>query len=135
MKAFVDTSAWYALADKRDQHHREAVEILGRLRENCLLVTTDYVIDETVTIIRFRLSHSASVDFLDRIHRSKSVKVVFTSREMFQQAEEIFRRYSDKHWSMTDCVSFAVMNKLRLSDAFAFDRHFTEYGQKPLRGG
>lgn len=132
MRIFVDTSAWYALADSRDQYHKLALEILEKNRDRCLLVTSDYVIDETVTIIRNRLSHLNAVKFLDLVSSSKSILNVPISKKILEEGEKIFRRYSDKSWSFTDCVSFALMDSLDLSYAFTFDHNFTEYGKTLL---
>ena len=63
---FVDTGAWIALSDLKDQYHEDAIRIYDRLkRVKERLLTTDYVIDETVTRLRYDLGHSTAVKFLD----------------------------------------------------------------------
>ena len=63
---FVDTGAWIALSDRKDQYHGDAVRIYGKLKQaRERLLTTDYVVDETVTRLRYYLSHSTAVKFLD----------------------------------------------------------------------
>lgn len=58
MKLFVDTSAWLALNDKNDQHHSEAVSRSAAIRKQKIaLITSEYVVDESITIIRYRVSH------------------------------------------------------------------------------
>ena len=65
---FVDTGAWIAILNRRDQHHQEAVTIFNKLRQQQMrLLTTDYVIDETVTRLRYDTNHSLAVMFLNRI--------------------------------------------------------------------
>jgi predicted nucleic acid-binding protein len=65
---FVDTGAWIAISNPKDQHHREAVAIYNDLRHREIqLLTTDYVIDETVTRLRYDTNHSLAVMFLERI--------------------------------------------------------------------
>src|SRR5262249_30067161 len=68
-KRSVGSGAWSALADAADEHHRAATEFVGQL-DAVFLFTTDYIVDETVTLIRFRLSHQAAVAFLRSVHRS-----------------------------------------------------------------
>ena len=76
----VDTAAWIALVNTRDELHDRAKEIMGELRRsNVALVTTD----------------------CDRL---------------------------DKEWSLTDCVSLAVMEKEQIKEAFTSDHHFEQAG-------
>jgi len=84
--------------------------------------------DETLTLIRFRLSIKASIDFSKKIRKSKVVKIVHVSREMEEKARDIFERYDDKDFSFTDCVSFVVMWETGIKEAFAFDEHFNQIG-------
>lgn len=69
---FVDSGAWIALYSLRDQHHAKANAIFGSLeQQRARLLTTDYVIDETVTRFRYDAGHSAAVAFLDAIEGDK----------------------------------------------------------------
>jgi uncharacterized protein len=130
MRIFVDTSAWFALRNRRDENHERAVQFLKKLSGKRLaLATSDFVLDETVTLLRMRLSHADAVAFLDLCHENPRISIFHAPVEVIQQAESIFRRFSDKTWSFTDCVSFVCMDQLRIDSAFAFDRHFREYGK------
>lgn len=65
---FVDTGAWIAILNRRDQHYQEAVAIYNRLQQRqTRLLTTDYVIDETITRLRYDTNHSLAVMFFDRV--------------------------------------------------------------------
>jgi predicted nucleic acid-binding protein len=130
MKLFVDTSAWFALNSSTDQNHAAAIEFIKTFQRHAvILYTTDYIVDETVTLIRVKVSHKQAINFLNSALRSKNVIRSQVSRDLIMRAEQIFRKYSDKLWSYTDCVSFAFMDAQGLSDAFAFDQNFSQYGK------
>ena len=131
MRLFVDTGAWFALVNDRDQNHVRATGFAERFgNESLLLYTTDYVIDEAATMIRLKLSHRKAVDFLNWTAGSASVTRAHVAPDLLARGEEIFRKYRDKEWSYTDCVSFAYMDEMGLEDAFAFDRNFSQYGKR-----
>lgn len=129
MKIFVDTAAWLALNDRSDQFHSLAVEKFASIRVGRIsLVTSDYILDESITIIRSRVSHRAAVAFGQSILGSTVVDLMPITSDDRLVAWEIFRKYDDKEFSFTDCASFAVMRKLRLKTAFTFDSHFSQMG-------
>ncbi len=130
MKLFVDTAAWVALNNRADENHRAAVEFISRFKtEPVQFYTTDYIVDETVTLLRFKVSHSQALLFLDFLRTSANVTRMQVTDELIARAERIFRTYKDKHWSFTDCTSFACMDEMELEDAFSFDKHFTQHGK------
>jgi len=129
MKIFVDTAAWLALNDRSDQLHPHAAEMLAAIRtERISLVTSDYVLDESLTIIRVRVSHTAAVAFGQSIFGSSIVELLSVGSDDRLAAWEIFRKYVDQKFSFTDCTSFALMRKLRLKTVFTFDEHFPLMG-------
>ncbi len=130
MRLFVDTGAWFALNSRSDENHRTAAAFVGRFKkEPILFYTTDYVVDETVTLLRFKVSHSQALVFLDFLAQSSHVVRVQATGELVGRAEGIFRTDTDKRWSFTDCVSFAFMDELGLEEAFCFDQNFAQYGK------
>lgn len=123
---FVDTGAWYALADRDDAHHAEASEFLAASARPFL--TTSYVLIETVNLVNARLGHACAARFIEQSRTSKLLTLHSISAREHEQSEAFFKRHADKDWSLTDCSSFVVMNALGLTDAFTFDRHFAQAG-------
>ena len=129
MRLFVDTSAWLALNNKNDQHHDEAVSKITKVRQQKIqLVTSEYVFNESVTIIRYRISHRAAVAFGDALISSNVASIEDIADEERLKAWVLFKKYRDKDLSFTDCTSFALMVKLKLQKAFSFDDHFKQVG-------
>ena len=130
---FMDSSGFFALWEAADDHHIRAVqlqqELVGKRRR---FLTTEHIVDETVTLLRMRHSHSAAVDFLDTFERSEALHVEWIGPERFHAAASLFRKHADKEWSFTDCISFTVMRELRVRDAFTTDHHFKQAGFIPL---
>ena len=132
MMIFVDTGAWIALSDKSDQYHKEAVQIYAKLkRQKERFVTSDYIIDETVTRLRYDANHQTAIKFLDLIETSQpasTLRIIRIEETLFQDAVSIFRKYDSVVLSFTDCVSFAICQKYKINEAFAFNQHFTMEG-------
>lgn len=128
-RVFVDTSAFIALLDPRDDSHAQAVRIEQSLANQAAhLVTTNFVLDETYTGLRGKIQHSAILRFRDSVRQSRQLNVMRITETLEDQAWEIFTRYHDKDFSFTDCTSFAVMQQLGITTAFAFDEHFEQFG-------
>lgn len=126
---FVDTGAWYALADRSDQHHNQAVDIYPKLLSNHRhLTTTNLVIAETYILIRRAIGHREAITFLENIAASPRVIKVFSDRILEDRAENILRKYQDQDFSYTDAVRFTVMEQYALEKAFSFDQHFVIAG-------
>jgi hypothetical protein len=129
---FVDSSALKANYDAGDGYHAKAAELMRRIaaRETDItsFMTTDYVLDEAVTLTRFAHSHAKAVELADAALSSKFVKVVYSDEELFSEGMRVFKQHADKEWSFTDCVSFAAMRKYDVKAAFTFDAHFRQAG-------
>lgn len=128
---FVDTSGWKAYLDLKDSGHRLAREVFEKCRrEKLRLCTSDYVVSETLTLLRMRpgLGHAIACQFGRLVEDSQAIEFLFVTPKLFQKAWQIFKRYDDKDFSFVDCTSFALMEDLKLTQAIAFDSHFTQYG-------
>lgn len=123
---FVDTSAWFAIYFSRDANHPRAIRIASQLQFPP--VTTDYVVDETLTLLRTKGEDSRALAFGNRIFHECEIRLELIAAKDILQAWELFQRFADKGWSFTDCTSFAVMERMQIRRAFAFDRHFRQLG-------
>ena len=95
------------------------------------LLTTDYVIDETVTRLRYDTNHSVAVAFLEFIGNAEmagGLTVVAIDKDLFEKAKALFRQYDSARLSFTDCTSFVVCREHNIREAFAFDQHFSIMG-------
>jgi uncharacterized protein len=126
---FVDTGGWIACADRNDPAHvactaaRDATLEAGRI-----LITTDCVVDETLTLIRFRLGVAAANAWWQQIDGSARVRWQRVEHDRFERARNLFFQYRDKDLSFTDCTSFAVMRELRLTTVITTDGRFRQVG-------
>jgi predicted nucleic acid-binding protein len=127
LKVFLDTGAFLALADEDDDYHTAAKSIhTGLLQSRVQLLISNFVLAETYTLIRFKVGHHATVDFMKRFDHTK-IKVLRVTESIEQAAKAIFVRYDDKDFSFVDCTSFALIDHHRLDQTFAFDTHFRQY--------
>ena len=130
---FVDTAGWMACADEADPGHRRALEARdSALESGKVLVTTDYVIDETLTLIRLRLTLAAAEEWWTQLEGSSRLRWEWIGVARAEKARDVFFRYRDKRYSFTDCTSFVVMKELKLTQALTTDRHFRQMGFEVL---
>lgn len=122
---FTDTGAWYAYIDKDDADHDAAINVVRNL--NRPLITSNYIFDEIMTLTRMRLGFSTAAAFGEKLWNQEIATLVKISDRDESRAWEIFLKYKDKGFSFTDCTSFAIMERLSVSTAFAFDHHFSQY--------
>ena len=129
---FVDTGAWIAILNPNDQYHREAIAIYKGLQQlKTRFLTTDYIIDETVTRLRYDTSHSVAVMYLsqtERLVEENILTVIEIDNRIFQDAKALFRQYNSARLSFTDCTSFVVCHQNNIREAFGFDQHFAMMG-------
>jgi len=126
---FVDTSGFYALLVKRDDRHADASGLLKvAAQEQRGFVTTDYILDETSTLLQARDCGHLLDDFFDTVFASAACHVEWTDAERFHAVKNDFLRHVDQHWSFTDCLSFRVMKERRLREALTKDTHFEQAG-------
>ena len=126
MLTFVDTGVWYASVVPSDPRH---VDVMNwHHSNNWPLVTTDYVIDETLTLLRARGERTRAEQMGRWFFDLSGVAIEFLAESDIRRAWEIFRQFGDKDWSFTDCTSKAVIDRLHVKRALTFDRHFAEFG-------
>ena len=126
---FVDTAAWVAAADTADVAGSAVRKARDQwLSDRGVLTTTDYVIDETLTTIRFRLGLDAAEAWWLQIDGSARLRIESIDEARRERALSLFFRYRDKRFSFTDCCSFVLMRELRIRRALTLDHHFRQAG-------
>ena len=129
---FVDTSAFYAVADESDRHHARAEAVFVSRATAGDLVTTDHVFVETWCLIRARLGRKAAMRFWDAMARGV-VRMFGVRTADLVRAREIAREWDDQAFSLIDCTSFALLERRRIPEVLAFDAHCRLYRFGPQR--
>ena len=123
---FVDTAAWFALYISDDPNHRVACQWV--LTNRSELVTTDYVIDETLTLLRSRGQRVVAIAFGAELFGGEVATIFHVTAEDVDNSWQVFHGFDDKNWSFTDCTCKVVMERLSIDTAFTFDHHFRQFG-------
>jgi predicted nucleic acid-binding protein len=126
-RIFVDTSAYYAAVDGRDASHPVVSATMRQLlAERRQFVTTNVVLFELHGLLLNRIGRRVALETIGDLRAGQSIVRVRERDE--RRAEEILTHYDDKDFSLTDALSFAVMERLGIRVAFSLDRHFAQFG-------
>ncbi len=130
---FIDTSGFFALLSTADPAHGQARLQMSRFAQaRKRALTTDHVLDETFTLLKVRgLAHRCAA-FEQMLKTSRSLRVSWTDPDLFTAATDLFLARLDQGFSLTDCVSFVVMQRAGLREALTTDHHFKIAGFEPL---
>jgi predicted nucleic acid-binding protein len=112
---FVDTGFLFAFFSEDDVNHARVAEVFEEFKGRNLpeiLVTTDHVVSETITLTRYRISHERAVFVGERLYSEKMARIRRASFEEQRAAFDYFKRHADKKYSTVDCLSFVVMESL-----------------------
>ncbi len=129
MSLFVDTSVWYAAADAGDRSNERARQILSGEES---LVTSDHVLLETWLLLHHRMGWQAAERFWDALRSGVAALEAVNAADM-EIAWAIGQMFSDQDFSLADRTSFAIMQRLGIHRAAAFDSHFSIYRFGPGR--
>jgi predicted nucleic acid-binding protein len=127
--AFLDTQYLLALVNPDDQWHDRALDAAGTRRP---LVTTDAVLVEVADALCQRQHRAVAVQVVEELRADPDVECVGVDRALLDGGFELYRGRPDKDWSLTDCVSFALMTARGIDDALTADRHFEQAGFRAL---
>lgn len=127
---FLDTGYYIALFDGADALHDRAAR--WSLKINEPLVVTEYVLLETINHFSKQNLRPRAIRIIDIVMRDEGHLVVSVDERLLQKGMELFRQSSDKSWSLTDCVSFEVMQSRNITRALAYDHHFEQAGFEAL---
>jgi predicted nucleic acid-binding protein len=127
--AVVDSSALLSLEDPDERQHEACLEVLNQLIESrARLLTTNFVFDETYTLILTRLGRDRAVRWGNSFKQGRLIHILRVSEDQEARAWDIILKFEDKDFSYTDATSFAVTESLGIDIAFSLDRHFRQYG-------
>jgi uncharacterized protein len=130
---FIDTSGFYALLVRADDRHRQALDVMRKAgKRTQRFITTDYVMDETATLLMARRCFSVIPTLFETVSASKACRVVWMDAARFEKTQRVFIKNIGNAWSFTDCFSFILMRELRLREALSKDTHFRDSGFTPL---
>jgi len=128
-KLFVDTGGWMAMADVKDPVHVTSAKARDHwLEQGGVLATSNYVLDETLTLIRIRLGIEPTEKWWTMISESPRCHVEWVSPERVAKAIRWFFKWKDQSFSFTDCTSFIIMRELGIEKVLTGDRHFNTAG-------
>jgi predicted nucleic acid-binding protein len=123
---FADASYYVALLSPRDQYHEVAVRVSGELRRP--IVVTEFVLIEVSNALAQVESRARAAGLWAHLNNDPSVTVVPASTKLIGEGLTLFAQRSDKNWSLTDCISFVVMQERGLTEALTADHHFEQAG-------
>jgi len=131
VKLLVDTSALLALVLRDDSNHGVAVTFV-RTHPHARFVLSELILAEVATRVRARAGAGQAVVVARGLLDSRRYELLFADTELLDEALERMDRFADKRLSLTDCTSFALMDRLALRAAFAFDTDFRNCGYQML---
>ncbi len=128
-RLFVDTAGWMAMADVKDPLHIPCVRARDQwLEQGGIMTTSNYVVDETLTLIRIRLGLTAAEAWWDMVSQSPRCRTEWITQDKAEKALRWFFKWQDQSFSFTDCTSFVVMKELGITKALTTDHHFMTAG-------
>jgi predicted nucleic acid-binding protein len=124
----VDTGYWIALFDRRDTNHSIAERNLKILLQDYQICLTDFIVFETITYLSCSIGrHDLAIRFLEKTTGSVFT-IIPVDESVKAEALELFKKYTDKVFSVTDCVSFIAMKRRGIQRYAGFDDHFRQMG-------
>jgi predicted nucleic acid-binding protein len=127
---FGDTYYFLAVGSELDQGHQRTVQYAASYTGH--IVTTEWVLTEVGDALSSPAQRERFLELLELIHDDENWFVVEASHELFERGVALFSQRLDKEWSLTDCISFVVMEEQGVSEALTADHHFEQAGFVPL---
>jgi predicted nucleic acid-binding protein len=127
---FADTYYFLAVGSQRDQGYGRAIQFIENYRGKVL--TTEWILVELADALATPSQKSRFLYLTDLISADENWIVIDSSHELYLRGVELFSQRSDKSWSLTDCISFVVMQEHGLTEALTADHHFEQAGFVPL---
>jgi len=130
-RVFFDTSAVFAYVNAGDPDHQRVRAFIDRFRGD--LAITNYVFDETVTLVLSRMGHDKAVIVGNTLLHSPQIKRLWVTQADEMEAWKLFQTRDDKGYSLTDCTSFVIMRRSGIKRYLALDDHFKQEGFESVR--
>jgi uncharacterized protein len=125
-RVFADTYFFIALLNPRDEHHAMAAQYTAEFSGR--MVTTAWVLTELANTLAKAHNRSLFLALLNDLRSDPRVTIVPPAQNLFDRGLELYTRRPDKDWSLTDCISFDIMEQERLTEALTADHHFEQAG-------
>ena len=130
---FLDTAYAIALSAPTDEHHQQALQLAGRLElQQTRIVTSRAVFLEIGSALAKLRYRKAAVQLLQSLEDDPAVEIVPLTEELYRRALLLFADREDKEWSLTDCLSFLIMQDRQIQAALTTDEHFQQAGFRAL---
>ncbi|MSQ96741.1 MAG: PIN domain-containing protein [Gemmataceae bacterium] len=130
MTVFMDTYGLIAWINTRDAAHQPVKSYLDGYSGS--IVTTEWVLLEFADALSLSSTKPFAIEAIKRIHRLPMFLVVGFAPAVYLAGFDLYEARPDKDWSLTDCISFAVMTERGLSDALTADHHFEQAGFRAI---
>ena len=125
----VDTAAWIALVNTRDELHSRAEQTMADLRrQNVVLLTTEFVLLEVSNALCTSAWREKGVKLIDGLRALANLQIVAADTTLLAEGWHLYSSRLDKEWSLTDCTSMIVMQKEHIGQVFTSDHHFEQAG-------
>jgi predicted nucleic acid-binding protein len=132
-QVFLDSSFAIALSATTDDYHEPAKILAERMKaDGTALITTRAVIVEIGNALAKQRYRKTAVGLLEALEQDPHVQIVPFPKELYDHAFRLYRKWLDKEWGITDCISFEVMRERGLSQALTADAHFQQAGYEAL---
>ncbi|MBW1746728.1 MAG: type II toxin-antitoxin system VapC family toxin [Deltaproteobacteria bacterium] len=133
MKLFIDTWGWLTLRDRKESRHQEVKDFYSQFRsQKGIIYTSDYVLDETITLLFRRLpfkTAKGSLAMIDKAIKEGYLQVEWVTPERFERAKGLRLKYQDKpKISFTDFTSMVIIKELGFKEIMTGDEHFEHVG-------
>ena len=126
----VDNGYLVALVETRDELHERAVRWAKIVNEP--LFVSEYVLWEVVNALFHPFDRPKAHFWIDRVHSRSGFEYLAATRELTEAGIDLHADRPDKAWSVTDCISFVVMEKTGIGHALSHDHHFEQAGFEAL---
>jgi hypothetical protein len=130
-RLFLDTVFIQALLNRHDQYHHQAKLILSRVRAAREVWITEAVLIEVGNALS-ALNREAAARFIHQCYATGNMRVVTVDTSLLDHALQLYRSRPDKTWSLTDCISFVLMEEQGLTQVVTADKHFQQAGFQAL---